>query len=116
MMIERRLSYNELVGRICERAGWDEEIEKLNMSLLFDSSGNGSRAWNPTGKAHGSVSRQIRTSTSRSNDEAGLVGIGRCFKIWLMSIVWKTTVIRAMRTRLMRILCITVIRMIWTTH
>ncbi|CAI9116098.1 OLC1v1017164C1 [Oldenlandia corymbosa var. corymbosa] len=45
MMIEGRLSDNELVRRICERVRWDREIKKLNMSLLFDSTDNGSRRY-----------------------------------------------------------------------
>ncbi|CAI9099955.1 OLC1v1036858C1 [Oldenlandia corymbosa var. corymbosa] len=43
MVIERRLSYNKLVGRRCERFGWDREIGKPSMSQLFDSTGNGLR-------------------------------------------------------------------------
>ncbi|CAI9099081.1 OLC1v1035852C1 [Oldenlandia corymbosa var. corymbosa] len=45
IVIDHRLSYYDLVGVIYERAGWKRGNANPNLSLLYDSIGNGFRRY-----------------------------------------------------------------------
>ncbi|CAI9095166.1 OLC1v1031046C1 [Oldenlandia corymbosa var. corymbosa] len=42
-VIDHKVLYNDLVGLICERAGWNKEYVNLSLSILYDRMGNGFR-------------------------------------------------------------------------
>ncbi|CAI9105077.1 OLC1v1003927C1 [Oldenlandia corymbosa var. corymbosa] len=42
-VIDHKVLYNDLVGLICERAGWNRENVNLSLSILYDTMGNGFR-------------------------------------------------------------------------
>ncbi|CAI9095883.1 OLC1v1031913C1 [Oldenlandia corymbosa var. corymbosa] len=39
LVIERKLSYSEFLGRICDKAGWDRNYVNLRINLLFENNG-----------------------------------------------------------------------------
>ncbi|CAI9115502.1 OLC1v1016415C1 [Oldenlandia corymbosa var. corymbosa] len=42
-VIDHKLSYNDLVGLICERVGWNRKNVNLSLSILYDTMRNGFR-------------------------------------------------------------------------
>ncbi|CAI9090724.1 OLC1v1025551C1 [Oldenlandia corymbosa var. corymbosa] len=42
-VIDHKVLYNDLVGLICERAGWNRENVNLSLSILYHTMGNGFR-------------------------------------------------------------------------
>ncbi|CAI9108647.1 OLC1v1008305C1 [Oldenlandia corymbosa var. corymbosa] len=39
LVVERKLSYSEFLGRICDKAGWDRNYVNLRINLLFENNG-----------------------------------------------------------------------------